>query len=209
MVGNREHPAPLKVIGLGLGRTGTLSLSTALEILGFGPCHHPFLFGTESDVWSKFAKIAQDNPSPEILDDLFRGYGAALDNTAAILAEPLYRAYPQAKFILTTRDPAKWAQSMKKTIYRVYIKCKERETRIASGKSTKEDLILSERVKRLGLLEWTKVYNEWYHQGRLKTDPEGELERHNRFIRKLIPSEQLLVFNVADGWKPLVEFLGV
>ena len=30
----------LKVIGAGLGRTGTLSLKSALELLGFNPCHH-------------------------------------------------------------------------------------------------------------------------------------------------------------------------
>lgn len=30
----------LKIIGSGLGRTGTLSLKRALELLGFGPCHH-------------------------------------------------------------------------------------------------------------------------------------------------------------------------
>ena len=30
----------LKVIGSGFGRTGTLSLKAALEILGFGPCYH-------------------------------------------------------------------------------------------------------------------------------------------------------------------------
>ena len=30
----------LKVIGAGLGRTGTLSLKVALEQIGFGPCYH-------------------------------------------------------------------------------------------------------------------------------------------------------------------------
>ncbi|MBT3459427.1 MAG: sulfotransferase family protein, partial [Halieaceae bacterium] len=30
----------LKIIGAGLGRTGTLSLKTALEQLGYAPCHH-------------------------------------------------------------------------------------------------------------------------------------------------------------------------
>ena len=30
----------LEVIGPGFGRTGTASLKRALEILGFGPCHH-------------------------------------------------------------------------------------------------------------------------------------------------------------------------
>ena len=30
----------LEVIGAGFGRTGTDSMREALEILGFGPCHH-------------------------------------------------------------------------------------------------------------------------------------------------------------------------
>ena len=30
----------LTVIGSGFGRTGTASLKRALEMLGFGPCHH-------------------------------------------------------------------------------------------------------------------------------------------------------------------------
>ncbi len=31
---------PLKVIGSGFGRTGTMSMKEALEVLGPGPCHH-------------------------------------------------------------------------------------------------------------------------------------------------------------------------
>ena len=30
----------MKVIGAGFGRTGTLSLKIALEVLGFGKCYH-------------------------------------------------------------------------------------------------------------------------------------------------------------------------
>ncbi len=33
---------PLQVIGTGFGRTGTASLRRALDLLGFGPCHHMF-----------------------------------------------------------------------------------------------------------------------------------------------------------------------
>lgn len=50
---------------------------------------------------------------------------------------------------------------------------------------------------------------EVYHHGRLETDPEGELLRHNQYIKQLISPEKLLVFDVAEGWKPLVDFLGV
>lgn len=35
-----EVTMALKVIGAGLGRTGSLSLKLALEHLGFGPCYH-------------------------------------------------------------------------------------------------------------------------------------------------------------------------
>ncbi|GJJ09192.1 hypothetical protein Clacol_003414 [Clathrus columnatus] len=226
MTSTRGHQAPLKIIGLGLGRTGTVSLCTALEILGFGPCHHPALLGVESDYWSRVAKAAKGelsvlrfiiwnshrlkgDTSPEVLDDIFRGYVTAMDSTTAVLAEPLYQAYPEAKFILTTRDPAKWAQSMHKTINRFYIDYKERQSRIASGTASKADVILYTEMEELGMVDWVDVYHERYHHGRLETDPEGELERHNKFIIQLIPPEKLLVFDVADGWKPLVEFLGV
>ncbi|GJJ09191.1 hypothetical protein Clacol_003413 [Clathrus columnatus] len=227
MTSTREHQAPLKIIGLGLGRTGTFSLCTALEILGFGPCHHPVLLGVESDFWGRIVKAAKDDASPEVLDDLFRGYAVAMDSTAAVLAEPLYRAYPEAKFILvnflyalitlkianllfqTTRDPAKWAQSINKTIINFYIKNEELQSRIASATASNSDIILYKKMKELGIGYCSSMQTDRYHQGRLGTDPEGELERHNKSIIQLIPPEKLLIFNVAEGWKPLVKFLGV
>lgn len=33
--------------------------------------------------------------------------------------------------------------------------------------------------------------------------------RHNEWVRKVVPKDQLLEFNPADGWRPLCEFLGV
>src|SRR5205823_9836295 len=35
-----ERTPRMKVIGVGVGRTGTLSLKAALERVGFGPCFH-------------------------------------------------------------------------------------------------------------------------------------------------------------------------
>ncbi|GJJ09184.1 hypothetical protein Clacol_003406 [Clathrus columnatus] len=225
MTNTREHQAPLKIIGLGLGRTGTFSLGTALEMLGFGPCHHPILLGIESDFWGRVAKAAKgelsviepfthsyelkDDVSPEVLDNLFHGYVSAIDNTAAVLAEPLYRAYPEAKFILTTRDTGKWTQSVKKTIISFYLECKERQSRIASATASEADILLYKKMEEIGITDWIYFYYEHYHQGRLETDPEGEFERHNKSIIQLIPPEKLLIFNVAEGWKPLVKFLGV
>ena len=48
----------LKIIGTGMSRTGTLSTKTALETLGYGPCHHMMeLFANPAQV-----EKAKENP---------------------------------------------------------------------------------------------------------------------------------------------------
>lgn len=209
-----DEPAQLKVIGLGLGRSGTLSLCSALETLGFGPCYHPFRLNvdiTQADFWGKFAEVAKDadNASPEVLADLFRGYVSAVDSMTAVLAKPLYKAYPNAKFILTVRDAAKWAESLKNTTMKFHARYTGLEQKISSGTATEADHISLAKVKKIGYSDWTHFYHDQYHGGQLTTDPEGAFLRHNQYITQLIPPEKLLVFDVADGWKPLAEFLGV
>ncbi|GJJ09200.1 hypothetical protein Clacol_003422 [Clathrus columnatus] len=207
----RENPALLKVIGVGLPRTGTYTLHAALEILGFGPCHHPLNLGV--DYYSgKLARVIRGDASAKLLDDVFRGYGSAVDTTAGSVAEPLYRAYPDAKFILTRmtiRDVNKWIKSMEKTSFKFFNECDEREARVLSGTASEEDRKIYEKMKEFGGLDWNKAYLEVYHKGQLMTDPEGEFERHKQFITQLIPPEQLLIFDVLEGWGPLVKFLGV
>ena len=39
----------MKIIGAGLGRTGTSSLKVALEMLGFAPCYHMDVLGEHPD----------------------------------------------------------------------------------------------------------------------------------------------------------------
>ena len=49
----------LKVIGAGLGRTGTKSLQQALVLLGFGPCHHmtEVLHDNQEHLWQMWEYI--------------------------------------------------------------------------------------------------------------------------------------------------------
>ena len=35
-----------------------------------------------------------------------------------------------------------------------------------------------------------------------------QYERHNAAVKAMVPSDQLLVYRVGDGWDPLCEFLG-
>ncbi|KAF8584194.1 hypothetical protein K439DRAFT_1346663 [Ramaria rubella] len=180
-----------KVICLGLGRTGTTSLMHALEMLGFGPCYHfktiSLEGGTDMPTW---IKIGNGEGTLDDFHSLLDRFGAVLDYPAAMYTAELYTAYPDAKFILTTRDPAAWEKSMRSTIMRHF------ETlRKSTDKSPLET----------GIDNWSDIY----HGGRLATHPQQELLDHNERVKQIIPPEQLLVFEVGEGWDRLVQFLGV
>jgi hypothetical protein len=50
---------------------------------------------------------------------------------------------------------------------------------------------------------------EKYHRGRLETHMQQEFLDHIERVKKNIPADQLLVYEVGEGWDRLVEFLGV
>jgi len=96
----------LQVIGAGFGRTGTLSLRQALVELGLGACYHMNDIRDDpgkADDWTKaWRKEAVD------WDQVFAGYRSAVDFPVSLFYQELMEKYPQAKVILTVRDPGKW-----------------------------------------------------------------------------------------------------
>src|SRR5204863_9086745 len=106
----------LKVIGAGFGRTGTMSLKLALEQLGFGPCYHMvevFKNPTAPDSWYE---AAQD-PDHADWAKIFQGYNSTVDWPNATYWRELADAYPDARIILTERDPDAWFESTQATIF--------------------------------------------------------------------------------------------
>ena len=104
----------LDIIGAGFGRTGTKSLKTAIDLLGLGPCYH--MTEVKSNAghryrWNEIAFGAEPD-----WDALFAGYHAAVDWPAAHYWRELSEAYPEAKVILTLRDPEEWFHSFSNTI---------------------------------------------------------------------------------------------
>jgi hypothetical protein len=103
----------LKVIGIGLPRTGTTSLQEALQILGFSPVHGgiELLRSVERadafiDLYSKVLSSewkTGDAALTNRLRELMRGYRSCTDNPLFALVEEVYAAYPDAKYVLTTR----------------------------------------------------------------------------------------------------------
>src|SRR5215469_11934921 len=105
----------LKVIGAGFGRTGTMTLKVALEQIGFGPCYHMVeVFKNAQNAVQWWIDAADGKPDwPKI----FAGYNSTVDWPSATYYAELADAYPDAKVILTERDPEAWYRSTQATIF--------------------------------------------------------------------------------------------
>jgi hypothetical protein len=197
----------MKVIGAGFGRTGTASLKAALEILGFGPCYHMFeVFANpgHADFWE-----AAWRGEPADWDGVLGSYEASVDWPACTFYEELMERHPDAKVLLSVRDPERWYESTRQTIYKI--------SKISTGSP----------FSRLGFALLSRLVF-----GRFKTGqgPMGDeiifrgtfdgrfedkhhaievFDRHNEEVRRRVPKERLLVYEVKEGWGPLCEFLGV
>ena len=175
----------LSVIGPGFGRTGTESLKTALEILGYGPCHHmvDVLPKQEQiDFWSRQSKGVQ-KPNWDVA---FNGYKSSVDWPSAFFWRELSEYYPDAKIILSVRDPEQWYESFNKTI-------------LAYMKSEYDPESLGH------LLVKNRVF-----AGNIE-DKDHIIKTYNKNIvdvQAAFSGERLLTYHIGSGWQPLCEFLG-
>ena len=104
----------LKVVGAGFGRTGTLSLKVALERLGVGPCYHMMEVFPRPEHVAMWHRLAFGNPID--WDELFDGFQATVDWPSARWWREIAAHYPDAKVLLSVRDPEAWYKSMSDTI---------------------------------------------------------------------------------------------
>ena len=106
----------LKVIGGGLGRTGTTSLKEALELLGLGPsCYHMGeCLSRGLEHWQKWIDAAEGKPD---WNNLFAGFNSTDDFPSCTSYKALSAHFPDAKVILTVRDPERWFESTQETIF--------------------------------------------------------------------------------------------
>ena len=105
----------LKVIGAGFGRTGTLSLKSALDELGLGPCYHMVETRAHPEhdtMWLALAKGEASDWRP-----MLKGYASTVDWPTTYFWKDLAAANPDAKIILTLRDPEAWYRSAAATIF--------------------------------------------------------------------------------------------
>lgn len=93
-------PRDGKVFGVGLSKTGTSTLTEALNILGIRSIHFP----NDDQTFSELKR-------GEYRLSVLRDYDSATDTPIAPYYAQLDRAWPGSKFILTVREKASWLRS--------------------------------------------------------------------------------------------------
>jgi hypothetical protein len=194
---------PLKVIGAGFGRTGTLSLYAALRQLGY-PCYHMVEVlenranKSHLDFWHAVATAPPG--APHDWERVFARYTAAVDNPACCAWRELLEAYPDAKVILTTHPggPDAWYDSSRATIYRM-------------GEQWQFKMLarIVPFLRKMGEMT-RKLIWERAHRGTMEDRAQAIAHylRHVEDVKATVPPERLLMYSVDHGWKPLCDFLG-
>ncbi|XXG99398.1 hypothetical protein Hte_005736 [Hypoxylon texense] len=217
---------PLRILSLGLPRTGSSSMAEALRILGYNRVHH----GTEMilegwDVtWvgraakAHFPSLSSSSPSSKEprpvpftraeWDEVFGGFDAVTDY-GCMFALPLIAAYPEAKVVLVHRDVDAWARSVNDVIIDRFWPPRRRAAAPAAllvralfwAAGVREPLMHGIRQTFLG---------QFGARGpdELRANLRDVYGQHVREVREAVPPERLLHYTLGDGWEPLCEFLG-
>ncbi|KAF4553492.1 Hypothetical protein D9617_7g032200 [Elsinoe fawcettii] len=210
----------LKVIALGLSRTGTESLSKALTLLGYAPSAHGIDVAGDPGLSAAWIRLAFRKHSIRItkhiseassyrfdsglradtFDKILGPYVALTDNPGTLFAEELIAAYPDAKIIVNKRsDINAWHESWMRALLPF---CFDKQLQALSF----FDNDLFWMVAGWTFLT-TKPYrvDNWKESGRSMYQQhyvwiEDALRRHGR-------SGSELQWEVQDGWAPLCHLL--
>jgi Sulfotransferase domain len=206
--GRSHHP--LKALCLGLPRTGTTSLAAALSLLGLHNVHQG-----STMPWKDFDFFdgAADSSFPNLPTYNGRGgltreeWGAlyapceAVIEPAGLFARQLLEVYPEAKVIVTKRPYEIWAASFDQAILRPIFPPFVPVALLQFAQSFLRYKVWSAISKmilgKFGAQDYRGV------KARLR----DVYDEHHAMLRELVPAENLLEFDVAEGWEPLCRFL--
>lgn len=179
----------LRVVGAGLGRTGTHSLKIALEQLLGGPCYHMV------EVFSRPEHVPQWHSAalgePVDWHGLMDGFTAAVDWPASAYWRELSDANPEAIIVLSSRPSEAWWKSASSTIFPGIAEMNKPETQ------QWHDMVMTMMRTR---------FKGDIHD---KESSIAAFERHNSDVKRTAPADRLVVWQASDGWGPLCKALNV
>ena len=201
----------LLVIGVGLPRTGTLTLMNALEMILPGECLHGLKAIRHEQEW---CDIFNDKMSDdEFKTFLSSSYVAAVDAPFCFVYERALKLFPRAKVILSVRDPEGWVNSMDNTVMNLVVyspmifltpffpdyltsygddgSLNFWSLKLFQGVALKS-VRNQEMINFLKQGRGVEYFNKWIDE-----------------VESTVPEERLLKFNVKEGWGPLCKHLNV
>jgi hypothetical protein len=195
--GARWH---VRIIGAGLPRTATLAQKIALETLGQGPCYHMVTVLADLDRVGPWLQALAGDCA---WGDIFAGFHSTVDWPAGYFYRELIDVYPDAKVVLSTRDPDRWAASLRATV-------------LAANRADNVMGLLSQ-ARALIDPRW-RAFTEMTdamvngHGGLGAAGDQAALadglRRHVDEVKATVPARRLLVWRPEDGWEPLCDFVG-
>ena len=192
----------LKIIGAGFGRTGTMSLYTALNQLGF-PCYHmvEVIDNKENkshlDFW---LDVANKEPGQQHdWDQVFEHYTAAVDFPASCAWQELLQAYPEAKVVLTQhpKGAESWYESTMDTIYFTESKWQFKLLKLFTPFARKMGAMARKLI-------WQRTLKGTMEN---RDKAVARYQQHIDEVKEKVPAEKLLLYSVDQGWEPLCQFL--
>lgn len=188
MTSLHAHP---RVLGVGWPRTGTTTLRRALVALGFAPCDHMLELSASPARVAGWEALERGDAGAA--HALFAGWGAAVDNPTCVFWRELTDAFPDARVVLTVRDPGEWHASYLDAIHANTFERPRPDGDIG-------------RVVDLLRRRWV--------DGALRGAPRDRdvctraFTEHVREVRAAL-GDRALVMEPSDGWEPLCAHLGV
>jgi hypothetical protein len=182
----------LRVVGAGLGRTGTNSLKVALERLLGGRCYHMLELIERPGDTERWERAA----AGELVswDWLRRDYAATVDFPAAMFWRELLADSPDAVVLLSTRESAQvWWESFQRTILQALN---------AGVPADRPDWARRRAMTSSVLARFTPGWGT-------EADAIDAYERHNEQVRRTVPPDRLIEWRPGDGWDPICSVLGV
>jgi hypothetical protein len=172
----------MKIFGLGLSRTGTKSLTLALQRLGHNVVHYPRDEATLRD-------LMRGNYNFSALQT----HDGITDITVAPFYPQLDALFPASKFILTTRDKEAWLRSMESFF----------------AKPLHPNKADNETIKQLRLILRFAVYGSYeFNRERFSCVFDEHTQRVQEYFRGRPDSLLVLDITAGDGWEKLCAFLG-
>jgi len=174
-----------------------MSLKVALEELGAGPCLHslesvrPGDTPTGTSHWELLARGEQID-----WREALAGYGSTVDWLCARFYPDILDAWPDARVILSVREPDAWYESCNASLHAT------RRLVGNGGVAGTAPAIL----QAIDSAIWEEVFDGRFPERDYALEV---FDRHRREVIERVPADRLLVYDIRDGWAPLCELLQV